>query len=39
MPRLEEVAKRSLEQRLGHMSRTAEDLDSRDSLRQWPERR
>ena len=39
MPRLEEVAKRSLEQRLGRMSRAAEDLDSRDSLRQWPERR
>ena len=39
MPRLEEVAKQSLEQRLGRMSRTAEDLDSRDSLRQWPERR
>ncbi len=30
MPRLEEVAKQSLEQRLGRMSRTAEDLDSRD---------
>jgi len=39
MPTLEEVDKQSLEQRLGRMSRTAEDLDSRDSLRQWPERR
>jgi hypothetical protein len=39
MPTREEVAKQPLEQRMGRMSRAAEDLDSRDSLRQWPERR